>query len=349
VNSGTIWGDAALTPIRCRLSAACALVLSAGLAAPAHAQADFYKGKTINIVVGFTPGGGYDVNARAVARHIGRHIPGNPNVVVQNSPGAGSLSAVRNLDATLPRDGTAIVVFNPGLVTQSIVQPEIIKIDFRNVGWVGVVTADYRVCYGFGPKGVKTWADMMSRKEFVLGGTGKSSGNYINGATLRIVFNAPVRQILGFPGSAEQRIAIERGELDGDCGSYSSIPIAWINQKRIQAFVRFSEKLGDEIPKSAVYIGTFAKTDEQRDVLQVLNGGDQIGRPFIMSNQVPADRLAIIRKAFMATMKDPAFLADMQKLGHPVEPMPGEQAEAIVAKMAGAPAAALKKARSIYQ
>jgi hypothetical protein len=176
----------------------------------------------------------------------------------------------------------------------------------------------------------------------------QNSGNYINGATLRIVFNAPVRQILGFPGSAERRIAIERGELDGDCGSYSSIPIAWIKGKRIHPFVRFSEKLGDEI-RRARSISAFAKTDEQRDVLHVLSGGDQIGRPFIMSKQVPADRLAIVRKAFMATMKDPAFIADMEKLGHPVEPMPGEQAQAIIAKMAGAPPAALKKARAIYQ
>ena len=120
--------------------------------------------------------------------------------------------------------GTSIVTFNPGLVTQSIVQPETVKVDFRNLAWLGVVAADYRVCYGFGPTGVKTWDDMMGRKAFILGATGKSAGNYINGAVLRQVFNAPVRQILGFPGSAEQRIAIERGELDGDCGSISSIP-----------------------------------------------------------------------------------------------------------------------------
>jgi tripartite-type tricarboxylate transporter receptor subunit TctC len=324
------------------------LVLLLGFTAPAHAQADFYKSKTLNVIVGFTPAGGYDVNARAIARHIARHIPGNPNVIVQNAPGAGSLSAVRNLDANLARDGTAIVTFNPGLVTQSIVQPETVKVDFRNVAWVGVVAADHRVCYGFGPKGVKTWNEMMARKEFILGGTGKGSGNYINGATLRVVFNAPVRQILGYPGSAEQRIAIERGELDGDCGAYASIPIAWIKEKKVHPFVRFSEQQGDA-PASAVYINTFAKTDEQRAVLNVINGGDEIGRPFIMSRQVPAERIAILRRAFMATVKDPAFLADMEKLGHPVQPLGGEQAERIVAKMSGASPEVLKKARSIYE
>jgi tripartite-type tricarboxylate transporter receptor subunit TctC len=338
-----------LITIRFILPAVCALALSAALAAPAHAQPDFFKGKTVNITVGFTPGGGYDVNGRAVARHIGKHIPGNPNVIVQNQPGAGSLSAVRSLDATLPRDGTSIVVFNPGLVTQSIVQPETVKVDFRNVSWVGVVAADYRVCYGFGPDGVKSWDDMMGRKAFILGGTGKSAGNYINGAVLRIVFHAPVRQILGFPGSAEQRIAIERGELDGDCGSYSSIPIAWVNQKKVHPFVRFSATRSAEIPESAVYIGNFAKNDEQRALLNVLSGGDEIGRPFIMSKHVPADRLAMIRKAFMATMKDPAFIADLQKLGHPLQPLPGEKAEAIIAKLSAAPPEVLKKARAIYE
>jgi tripartite-type tricarboxylate transporter receptor subunit TctC len=338
-----------LTHIRYSLGAAGALALSACFAAPAHAQADFYKGKTVNIVVGFTPAGGYDINGRAVARHIGKHIPGNPNVIVQNAPGAGSLSAVRNLDATQPRDGTVIVTFNPGLVTQSIVQPETVKVDFRNLAWLGVVAADYRVCYGFGPTGVKTWADMMSRKAFILGSTAKGAGNYINGATLRQVFNAPVRQILGFPGSAEQRIAIERGELDGDCGAYASIPIAWVKESKVHPFVRFSEKRSEEIPESAVYVGTFAKTDEQRALLNVLSGGDEIGRPFIMSKQVPADRLAILRQAFNATMKDPAFLADMQKLGHPVQPLPGETAESIVAKMSGASPEVLKKARAIYE
>jgi len=319
------------------------------IAAPAHAQEDFYRGKTINIAVGFTAGGGYDVNARAVARHIGKHIPGNPNVIVQNMPGAGSLTSVRYLEATAAKDGTVMTVFNPGLVTQSIVEPEKVGVDFRALSWVGIVTADFRVCYGFGPNGVKTWAGMMSRKEFILGSTARGAGNYINGATLKHVFNAPVRQILGFPGSAEQRIAIERGELDGDCGSFSSIPLAWINEGKAHPFVRFTEKKPPEIPDSAVFINTFATTDEQRHVLNVLNAADEIGRPFIMSKQVPPERLAILRNAFSATMSDPAFRSDMEKQQLPLHPLRGEEAEAIVAKMAGVPREVAAKAKAIYE
>jgi tripartite-type tricarboxylate transporter receptor subunit TctC len=337
-----------MTNIRCL--SLLPLALAALVVAPALAQADdFYKGKTFTIVVGFSPGGGYDVNARGLARHLAAHIPGNPSIIVQNMPGAGSLTSVRYLDVTAPKDGTVMTIFNPGLVTQSIMQPDKVQLDFRKYGWIGVVTPDFRVCYGFGPNGVKSWDDMMHRKEFVLGSTARGSGNYINGATLREVFHAPIKQILGFPGSAEQRLAIERGELDGDCGSYSSIPIEWIREGSAHPFVRFTEQRPPEIPESVAYIGTFAKTDEQRQILDVLDASDEVGRPFVMSKQVPPDRVAIIRKAFDDTMKDKEFLADMEKQQLPVNPISGEEAETIVAKMMNAPAAVVAKAKAIYE
>jgi tripartite-type tricarboxylate transporter receptor subunit TctC len=315
---------------------------------PARAD-DFYKGKVFTIVVGFTPAGGYDVYARNVARYIGNHIPGNPTVIVQNMPSAGSLTAVRYLNLTAPKDGTVMVIFNPGMVTQSIVQPDKINLDFRQYSWVGVVTPDYRVCYGYGDKSPKTWDEMMSRKEFILGSTGKSSGNYINGATLREVFHAPVKQIMGYPGSAEQRLAIEQGALDGDCGSYSSVPQEWINKGLVHSFVRFTKNRPDEVPENAVYIGGFAKGDEQQQLLDLLNGGDEVGRPFVMSKAVPADRLAVIRKAFDDTMKDPAFLADMEKQQLPVHPLTGDEAEKIVNGLLGAPPNIVAQAKAIYE
>jgi tripartite-type tricarboxylate transporter receptor subunit TctC len=324
------------------------LVLAGLVAEPARAD-DFYKGKTFTIVVGFSPGGGYDANARGVARYLSAHIPGNPSVIVQNMPGAGSLTSVRYLDVNAPKDGTAMTVFNAGLVTQSIVQPEKVQLDFRKYSWIGIVTPDFRVCYGFGPNGVKSWDDMMRRKEFVLGSTARGSGNYINGATLREVFHAPIKQILGFPGSAEQRLAIERGELDGDCGSFSSIPIEWVRGGLAHPFVRFTEKRPPEVPESAVYVGNFAKTEEQKQLLGVLDAADEVGRPFVMSKQVPADHVAIIRRAFNETMKDKAFLADMEKQQLPVIPVTGEDAEQIVGRMMSAPREVLAKAKAIYE
>jgi tripartite-type tricarboxylate transporter receptor subunit TctC len=315
---------------------------------PALAQ-DYFKGKTFTIVVGFSPAGGYDNYARNVARYIGNHIPGNPTVIVQNMPSAGSLTAVRYLNLTAPKDGSVMVIFNAGMVTQSIVQPDKINVDFRQYAWVGVVTPDYRVCYGYGQNGPKSWDEMMHRKEFILGSTGKSSGNYINGATLREVFHAPVKQIMGYPGSAEQRLAIEQGALDGDCGSYSSVPIEWINKGLAHSFVRFTEERPAEIPESAPYIGTFAATDEQRQLLHVLDGGDEVGRPFIMSKQVPADRLAILRKAFDDTMKDPAFIADMAKEQLPLHPIAGDAAAKIVDELISAPPNIIALAKPIYE
>ena len=325
-------------------------LLTAMLAlAPQACADDFYKGKLFTIVVGFSPAGGYDNYARVLSRYIGNHIPGSPTVIVQNMPGAGSLTSVRYLNLTAPKDGTVMTIFNPGLVTQSIVQPDKVNLDFRKYAWVGVVTPDFRVCYGFGPKGVASWDDMMHRQQFVLGSTGKGSGNYINGATLREVFHAPVKQVLGYPGSAEQRLAIEQGALDGDCGSYSSIPLEWIDKHLAHSFVRFTRQRVDEIPESAVYIGSFAKTDEQQQLLNLLNGGDEVGRPFIMSKEVPADHLAIIRKAFDDTMKDPAFLADMEKQQLPVHPLTGEQAETIVNGLVDVPPAIVAQAKPLYE
>jgi tripartite-type tricarboxylate transporter receptor subunit TctC len=324
-------------------------LLMAVLALVPQARADdFYKGKLFTIVVGFSPAGGYDNYARVLSRYIGSHIPGNPTVIVQNMPGAGSLTSVRYLNLTAPKDGTVMTIFNPGLVTQSIVQPDKVNLDFRKYSWVGVVTPDFRVCYSFGPNGVTSWDDMMHRQQFILGSTGKGSGNYINGATLREVFHAPVKQVLGFPGSAEQRLAIERGELDGDCGSYSSIPQEWIDKGLAHSFVRFTRDRPAEVPESAVSIGTFATGDDQKQLLRLLSGGDEVGRPFIMSKDVPPDRVAILRKAFDDTMTDPAFVAEMERQQLPVHPLTGEAAAKIVGELHDVPASIVAQAKSIY-
>ena len=318
------------------------------LSGAASAADDFYKDKTVNIIVGFTPGGGYDAYGRQLARFLGEHIPGKPTLIVQNMPGAGSLQAVRSLDATQPKDGTVMAIFNPGLIVQSVVQPDKAPVDFRKYHFVGVVTPDFRVCYGHGPKGVKTWEDMMARKEFILGATGKGSGNYVNGATMREVFNAPVKQILGFPGSNELRLAVERGELDGDCGSFHSIPPNWLAEGKVHPFVRFTSAKVAEMPDSARFIGDLAKTTDQKELLDVVNGQDEVGRPFIVSRDIPAERLAILRKAFDALMKDPVFNADMVKQNLPVHPINGAESDQIVARMLKTPREVADKARKIF-
>lgn len=331
------------------------LLLAGWLTVPASfAWADdFYKGKTFTIVVGSTPGGSFNANARSVSRHLGNHIPGNPSVIVQNMPGAGSLTAVRYLEGGAAKDGTVMTVFLPGIITQSIVEPAKIKLDMSRYTWIGIVSPDYfRVCYGFGPSGVKTWDELMSRpkeRPFIMGTTGTGASNYVNGMSLREVFGANLKIIMGFPGSTEIRLAVERGELDGDCGGFTSVPADWLRDGKAHPFVRFAEKLAPGIPESAVYVGSFAKTEEQKQLLQFLAGADDLGRPFIMSRQVPADRVGVIRKAFSDTMEDKAFKAEMDKQQLPVIPLAGEEAERIYSRMMSAPPEIVKKAKAIYQ
>jgi tripartite-type tricarboxylate transporter receptor subunit TctC len=314
---------------------------------------DFYRGKTIDIIVGSTPSGSFDLIARALARHMGRHIPGSPNIIVQNMPGAGSLTALIHVDGNAPKDGTVIGVFLPGIITQSFVTPEKIGLDLRRLAWVGVVTPDNsRVCYGYGPNGVKSWDDLMRRTKeapFIMGTTGTGASNYINGSSLVLVFGAQVKIIMGFPGSTQLRLAVERGELDGDCGGFPGIPPDWIRDRKAHPFVRFAEQLAPGIPESAVYIGSLAKTDEQKQLLETLYAADKLGRPFVMSKQVPAERLAIVRKGFDATMRDPAFGADMAKLQEPVMPLNGEEAERIYSGISKVPPAIVAQARKIYE
>src|SRR5580692_6814462 len=178
--------------------------------APAAAQ-DFYKGKTLTIVVGFSAGGGFDLNARLLARHIGRHIPGNPDVIVQNMPGAATIKSVLYLDTTAPRDGTVITIFNFGQIGDSRMMPEKYKVDFRKFSWIGSISQDLTVCYLWGAVGVKTLAEAQKYAGPIhMGLTGIGTSSDINQKILKEIFKIPVQQVAGYPGSGEERLAIER-------------------------------------------------------------------------------------------------------------------------------------------
>jgi tripartite-type tricarboxylate transporter receptor subunit TctC len=313
----------------------------------ATAEDDLYKGKTLTIVVGYSAGGGYDQYARLVARHIGQHIPGNPTVIVQNMPGAASLTAVRYLDATAPKDGTVMTTFDPGLILATIASPETAKARFSDFHWVGTLLRDIRICYAWSATGIKTWDDMMKRKEFLIGTTAKGSNAYVNGAILRKVFHAPVRQIAGYPGSNEQRLALERGELEGNCGSWSAMPQDWLVNHKINALVRFSPKRPPDMPENVPFVGDLATSQAQKDLLTILNAAGELGRPFIVAKEVPADRVKILRTAMQAMLKDNAFLSEAQKQNLPLDPVDGEDAEHIMATIYSAPRELASKVKDV--
>lgn len=330
-------------------AAAAAAAMAAGAPAFAQAPAAFYKGKTMTVLVGFTAGGGYDQYARVLSRHMGKHIPGAPDMIVQNLPGAGSLNAVRQLDATQAKDGTVMGTFNPGLITESVTDPARTKFNFNDVAWIGSITRDFRVCYVSSKMGVNNWDDFVKRKEIIFGATGKGTGNYVNGAILRNLFGVNLRQVLGFPGSAEQRLAFERGEVDGDCGSWSSVPAEYMRDKKITPIVKFSPVEAPDLPKGVPYLGDLAKTDEQRQVLALLSAAGELGRPFIMSKAAPAERVEAIRKAFAETVKDPAFKAEADKMMLPVDPILGDEAAKIIANIYKSSPAVVAKAKEVIE
>jgi len=331
-------------------SAMSAALAATVMAAAASAQPkQFYDGRTVTLVVGYSPAGGYDNYARMVARHIGRHIPGGPNVIVQNMPGAATLTAVRYLDASAPQDGTVITMFDPGLITESIAMPDAMKVKFSDYRWIGNMLRDIRVCYAWAATGIKNWQDMMARRQFLIGTTAKGSQAYVNGAILRKIFNAPVRQIAGYPGSAEQRLALERGELEGNCASWSSIPQDWLAEHKINPLVRFSPKRPADMPADVPYIVDLATTKEEKDILTILAAPGELGRPLVVAKAVPSERVRILRAAFEATLRDDAFLADAQKQSLPVDPVTGEEAENIIATIYAAPPDLAKKVKTVVE
>jgi len=316
------------------------------VAAPAAAQ-DFYRGKTITIMVGFSPGGGFDINARVLARHLGRHIPGNPVVVVQNMPGAGSITAVTYLDLTAPKDGTVLDIFNFGNIGESRLNPDKVKVDFRRFNWIGSISQDLTVCYVWHAFGVKTLADLKAKPKVHMGLTGMGTSSDTNQKILKSIFGVRVQQVAGYPGSAEQRIAIERGELDGDCGAWSSIPVEWVEGKKIVPVIRSAPVTAPDMPPDVPYSVDIAPSERDQQVLRMLLASAQVGRPFIASHAVPPERVRILRDGFNATMQDPQFIAEAQKLRLPMSPKTGEEALQVVESIYATPEDIVAAARKV--
>ena len=319
----------------------------AALMATSAAAQDFYRGKTVTILVGFSPGGGFDLNARVLARHIGRHIPGNPTVVVQNMPGAGSLTAVHYLDLSAAKDGTVLDIFNFGNIGDSRLHPDKIKVDFRKFNWIGSISQDLTVCYVWHTFGVKTIADLKAKPEVHMGLTGMGSSSDTNQRILKSIFGVRIQQVAGYPGSAEQRIAIERGELDGDCGAWSSLPQEWVDGKKVVAVIKSGSLTAPDMPPDVPYSVDIAPSERDRQVLRMLLAPTQVGRPFIASQAVPAERIRILRDGFNATMKDPQFIAELEKLRLPISPKTGEEALKVVEEIYATPDDIVAAARKV--
>lgn len=315
------------------MNKACSALLGVCLAAlplGAHAQ-DFYANNDINIVVGFSPGGSNDAYARLLGRHIGRHIPGNPNVIVQNMPGAGSLTSVRHLDTIAATDGTVVVIFNPGLILSALVDPVNIPVDFRDYNWLGSISRALRVCSVWHTSDIDTWDDLVASDEVISGSTAPGTSAYIDAAVLKNVFGVKIRPIVGFPGNAEVNLALERGEIDINCNTWSAVSETWRQGDELVPIVRLADIEDPDLSDDVPILQELAETDEQREILDVIYAGHIVSTPFILSNQVPEERLEILRAAFDATVEDPAFLEEAERLGLLVlSPLSGSEAEVVI-------------------
>jgi tripartite-type tricarboxylate transporter receptor subunit TctC len=315
--------------------------------APPVAQADVSK---VMITVGFSPGGGNDLYARALARHLKKHLPGDASVLVRNLPGSGSLKAVQSLQFE-SRDDINMVTFNYGLITESQVKPDHIKLRFTDEAWVGSMTSVLPLCFAWHATGVKSWADVMKRPRFAMGAPAIGSSNYMYGAILKNILKGPVQIVTGYAGSSQERIAIERGELDGGCGALSSLPPHWIEQKLVTPLLTFSTddpdlvKAGIKVP----FIRDMVSSPEDKQLLDMLIQPAILGRPFIVSAKVDPKDIAILRAAFDATMKDPELLADAHKLRLPIAPISGEAAQKMVEELYAIPQSIVDRARDILQ
>jgi tripartite-type tricarboxylate transporter receptor subunit TctC len=323
-----------------------AIAVATAVSARAQSAEEFYRGRSVTILVGFTAGGGYDLYARVLGRHLGRHIPGHPQIVVQNMPGAGSLKATQYVYGVAPKDGTVLATVSRGMATDPLLNDA--KFDATKLTWIGSVTSETSICATWKSSAVKAWNDMFKR-EFTLGGSAVGADPDTFALILRNVFGAKVRLVTGYPGGNDINLAMERGEVDGRCGwSWSSLKSLknWLPQ--INLLAQFAVEKNAELPQVPWAIER-AANEEQRQVLRLLTAGQFLGRPFFATPDVPADRRAALRAAFDATMKDPQFLAEAVKLDLEVTPVTGQAIDAFLADLYRTPKDVVAKATAAIQ
>ena len=309
---------------------------------------DFYRGRNVTMVIGYSVAGGYDNYARVVARHLGNHIPGHPTIVPQNMPGAGSLRSANWLYVAAPKDGSVIGMFSRGMAMEPLIGTSQTQFDAQKFSWLGSGTNEVSTCVTWHESPVKTWADAL-KIPFTVGGEGSGSDPDIFATVVRNVFGVKLRLVSGYPGSAEVALAIERREVDGRCGwSYSSLKLQrpdWVTNKQVNILVQLALAKTPELPDVPL-ITDFATTDRQRQILRLVFSRQAMARPFTAPPGIPADRKAALRKAFSETMKDPAFLEEAKQRGLEVNPVSGDEIEALIADLYRSPADVVAEVRA---
>ena len=329
------------------LASVLALGASAGAAG---AQTADFSGEIIAIEIGYGPGGGYDTYARLLAKHYGRLIPGKPSVVPRNMPGAGSLRAANFIYNLAPKDGTELGAWAASTVMEPLLGNDQAKFDAAKFSWIGSMNQDISFCGVWQKPSAATSSSDMLTTETIFGAAGPASISYQHPLALKNLFGANVRVVTGYAGSREVNLAMQRGEVNGACGLFvSSIKSQWLSEVRdgrLKLLIQMGPKTTQEFGNvPSVY--DYAKSDDDRRVLDILFKQILLGRPLAGPPGMPAQRLVALRAAFMGTMKDAEFLADAQRANIDIDPVPGEEVAKLLQQFADYPKRVIDKAKAV--
>jgi tripartite-type tricarboxylate transporter receptor subunit TctC len=319
---------------------------SSGPSATAQTAADRFKGKTFEIVVGYDTGGGYDIYARALARHIRQHLPGNPSVVVKNMPGAASRQAANYIYNVAPKDGTVIGTIARGLPTDELLGSTGIRFESTKLNWIGSMNNEVSVGVAWHTSPVKTLED-ATRREMIVGAI---SDSLLFAQLMNAVLGTKFKMITGYKGGNEIGLAMERGEVEGRMGwSWSSLLSMnpdWVRDGKVINLVQFSTSKHADLPQVPL-ITELASNAEDRALLELVFSRQVIGRPFVAPPGLEPEVVQILRKAFDDTMRDPAFLAEMQKANLEVNSVSGEAVEELIKRLFATPTSVIERAKTI--
>ena len=326
-----------------------AMILAAGLvaaaAAPAAAQADF-SGKTIRLYIGTGPGGGYDTYGRLVARHIGRHLPGNPAVVPQNMPGASSLTATNFLFNTAPRDGTVIGIINQAMPTEQYLDIGNTHYDAKAFNWIGRVSSAVEMAIVWHTVPVDTIEDLR-RRETVMGGTGPTSSTVFVPYLLDNLAGMKFKVVTGFNSTTEIALAMERGEVEGSATpleSLTSYRTDWVREHKIRILVQYTAVRDPELPDIPTMV-ELGRTEEARRILGFYASAAEIGRSILAPPAMAKETVATLRRGFDEMLADPVFVDEVKRTGIQLKPMNGDRLQNLIAQVADFPPELIQKTR----
>ncbi|HLQ88465.1 MAG TPA: tripartite tricarboxylate transporter substrate-binding protein [Xanthobacteraceae bacterium] len=328
-------------------AAAITATLLLGTGARADDVADFYRGKRINLVIGYGTGGGYDTYARLLARFIGKNLPGNPNVIAQNMPGAGSRGAANWLFNVAPRDGTAIAMLSQSTPVDQALGAAGIQFDARRFNWIGNMVVVNNILFVWAQTGVRSIEDAR-HKPLAIGSTGASSPSVLYPQVSNNLLGTKFRIVSGYPGGGDINLAVERREVDGrGSDSWASLKAnssRWLNERLVNILFQIGPRREVDLPDVPLW-RELGQTDEQREILDILSGDIAVGRPILTAPGVPADRVRALRKAFDDTMRDPQFIESAAKANMYLNPMAGEELQEIAGRIASPSPAVIEKVR----